>query len=219
MKKITFYEDSQFFYLRKSAGIASTFWKEKSFLDMIFGEKSLEVSDEFIENQNKNFSKEEEFWLMNRLDNETSWLLYFAKTREFADEFLALQKAGRLEKIYLADVHGDFPDKVKVVAWPLGHHKDGKEKMVVIKNANEARLIRWKAQEAVTQIEKLYYDPEKSQSTLRVVISKGVRHQIRAHLASLGFSIVWDGLYGKNNSKDGQKMAMSLWSFGLREQK
>ncbi|HMT00845.1 MAG TPA: RNA pseudouridine synthase [Candidatus Absconditabacterales bacterium] len=216
MKKIIFYEDFEFFYLRKPAGIASSFGKEKSFLDMIFLEKTCCVSDEFVENQNKNFSKEDEFGLMNRLDNETAGLLYFAKTREIADEFMVLQKTGELEKLYLADVHGDFPDGLKMVAWPIAHHKDGKEKMVVLKNSADIGTVRGKAQEALTCIEKLYYDSEKNQSTLRVVISKGVRHQIRTHLASLGFVIVGDGLYGKNKSKDGQKMAMHLWSFGLR---
>jgi 23S rRNA pseudouridine1911/1915/1917 synthase len=60
---------------------------------------------------------------------------------------------------------------------------------------------RWKEHQVTTQIEVIRYDPQKDISTLLVMISKGIRHQIRVHLASQGHPIIWDMLYGKKENE------------------
>jgi 23S rRNA-/tRNA-specific pseudouridylate synthase len=58
----------------------------------------------FIKNQKSNFTKEQEYGLLNRLDNATSGFLYFAKNKDFYDKFKKLQKEEKIEKVYYAKV-------------------------------------------------------------------------------------------------------------------
>jgi 23S rRNA-/tRNA-specific pseudouridylate synthase len=128
----------------------------------------------------------------------------------------------------LAQVYGD-PTKDKklysneeqtahkaqfTISFPLMHHGSISEKMLVIKDPKDLRLGRWKQHDIKTNIEIVYYDKEKDISTLLVTIQRGIRHQIRAHLASIGYPIVWDPLYGKKSSEN-----LHLWSVGFVVQK
>jgi 23S rRNA-/tRNA-specific pseudouridylate synthase len=56
----------------------------------------------------------------------------------------------------------------------------------------------------------LYYDEEKNISTLQIIISKWVRHQIRAHLSSIWYPIVWEKLYIKKASPEKLHL-FSIW--------
>jgi 23S rRNA-/tRNA-specific pseudouridylate synthase len=51
-----------------------------------------------------------------------------------------------------------------------------------------------------------------NQTTLLVKISKWVRHQIRAHLSSVWFPIVWEKIYIKTPSKED----LHLYSIGVK---
>ncbi|MBQ7617147.1 hypothetical protein IJS64_04185 [bacterium] len=64
---IVYYEDEYCFYVRKPAGIPTTYGKEKSFLEYLIDE------DHYIIKVLKSeFDQEEEYGLLNRLDNATS---------------------------------------------------------------------------------------------------------------------------------------------------
>ena len=54
---------------------------------------------------------------------------------------------------------------------------------------------RGKAHEVETVIETLYYDSQTNSTTCKILIQKGIRHQIRIHTASMGHPIVGDKLY------------------------
>jgi 23S rRNA-/tRNA-specific pseudouridylate synthase len=58
----------------------------------------------FTKNQLTNFTKEQEYGLLNRLDNDTSGFLYFAKNNNIFSEFKTLQKQEKVNKIYYAKV-------------------------------------------------------------------------------------------------------------------
>jgi 23S rRNA-/tRNA-specific pseudouridylate synthase len=61
-----------------------------------------------------------------------------------------------------------------------------------------------------TEIEKLYYDELSNTTTLLVTISKWIRHQIRAHLSSIWYPIVWEKIYIKNKSVEKLHL-FSMW--------
>lgn len=89
---------------------------------------------------------------MNRLDTDTSGMLYFARSRDVYKNWRDLQKKGYVEKYYLAQVWGDVGRNVEkcidkeikdacyvsvqennqdiVLRFPLMHHKHDVERMV-----------------------------------------------------------------------------------------
>jgi tRNA pseudouridine32 synthase/23S rRNA pseudouridine746 synthase/23S rRNA pseudouridine1911/1915/1917 synthase len=60
----------------------------------------------------------------------------------------------------------------------------------------------------------LHSDETTGVSTLLVGIYKGVRHQIRVHLAWIGYPVMGDPLYGKENEAG----KLRLWSVGFQIQ-
>jgi len=189
-------QDKEFFYLWKKAGIASSFWKKESILDLI--EKN--ILDANFCNYLKNiFFKNDEYWLLNRLDNDTIWFLYFAKNKEFYEKYKQEQKKWNITKYYYAIIDWDLPFENIEISYPIMHKN--KTKMIAIKNEKDTKKWRWKKHFVKTYIEKIYFDKKENITYLKVSIQKWIRHQIRCHLASINYPIVWDKIYNwkKNN--------------------
>ena len=198
-------EDENIFYLWKKSWIPSSFWKEESVLDFL--EKG-KLDDDFTKNQLNNFIKEQEYWLLNRLDNDTSWFLYFAKDEEKYNNFKLQQKNNQIEKVYYAMVKTNIENEVlwkNIIDFPIMHKN--KTKMMVIKNKNDEKKWRWKKHFVKTNIE--FIKKEWDYIWLKVIIKKGIRHQIRVHLASIWYPIIWDRLY---NWEDNDRLHLfSVW--------
>ena len=148
----------------------------------------------------KKFTKEQEYGLLNRLDNDTGWFLYFAKNQESYKLYKEQQKKLAIQKMYLAQVHGSpffkSNEKFITITTPIMHHRFDDQKMIVISDEKDKNQWRWELHQLSTTIELISYDRKKNRSLLRVMIYKGIRHQIRIHLKSIGAPIVGDKLYG-----------------------
>lgn len=210
------YEDDDLLYIWKPAGIPTSFWKEKSFLELIF-EDTDPTLHTFVAHQRSVFWEQEEFWLLNRLDNATTGLLYFAKTPEIKAEYKTFQKLGKLKKSYLVEVYGDIRYWIKkngfLVTFPLAHHKFEKDRMIAITSDHLLIKCEPRLHQVQTKILEHEWNADKQTTTLLVEIQKWIRHQIRSHLSAIGYPIVWDELYGKK--KDPQKGNLQLVSVGL----
>lgn len=57
----------------------------------------------------------------------------------------------------------------------------------------------------------MHYDKKTNTSDIMIRITKGIRHQIRAHLASIGYPIIGDTIY----SKQQHNSPLQLRSIGL----
>ena len=210
--KLNRYEDKYFYYFRKPCGIPSTYGKEKCFLDYLTESNDKDIQA-IIKSQKKYFSEQDEYGLVNRLDNDTTWLLYLAKTPLFKDKYKQAQIDWNVEKYYVADVYGKFTENEKIISYPITHHKFSPDRMVVILDTKQTGKIDTKRiQNAVTHVQVLYYDEVLNQTTLLIKISKWVRHQIRAHLSSVWFPIVWEKIYIKSPSKEN----LHLYSVGVK---
>ena len=210
--KLNRYEDKYFYYFRKPCGIPSTYGKEKCFLDYLIQSDDKDIKA-IVESQKEYFSEQEEYGLVNRLDNDTTWLLYLAKTPLFKEKYKQAQKDWKIEKYYVADVYGKFTENEKIISYPITHHKFSTDRMVVIFNTKQTGKIDTKRiQNAKTFVQFLYYDEKENTSTLLETISKWVRHQIRAHLSSIWFPIVWEKIYINTPSKD----ILHLYSIWLK---
>jgi len=140
--------------------------------------------------------------LVNRLDNETSGLIVAARTPDAVSDLKRQFKEESVRKRYLALVIGDPPDR-GVIEQPIAHHPSKARKMVACETEARARVLS--ARPAHTSFEVIErYDMDGAGYTLiSVMIKSGARHQIRVHLASLGFPISGDRIY-RNPKKRGQ---------------
>ena len=152
-KKFSFvyYQDRYFYYFWKPAGLASTRWKSVSFLDLMWDDRYNEQIRDILKSQMWFFWKEKEFWLLNRLDWSTTWLLYFAKNFKIYNKFRELQKEWKVNKFYVAEVYWNIQEWINkngsVINYSIMHHKFSDDRMVVVrelwdeKNENERFMM------------------------------------------------------------------------------
>lgn len=127
--------------------------------------------------------------IVHRLDRGTSGLLVVAKS-DRAHLALARQfKARRVERRYLALVHGVVPRAEGIVETAIGRHPHNRLRMAVRPSgAGRPAMTRYRVLERFAAPAPL--------TLLAVELGTGRTHQIRVHLAHLGFPVVGDRTYG-----------------------
>ena len=146
----------------------------------------------------------------HRLDRNTTGLVLFAKNEESLNILLAKFKNHEIEKHYRATIYG-IP-KVKKAKLEAFLFKDSKKSLVYISDEPKKGY-----QKIITSYEVIKEDKKQNISILDVKLETGRTHQIRAHLAYIGFPIIGDGKYGKNEiNKKFNKKTQLLESYSLK---
>ena len=103
-----------------------------------------------------------------------------------------MSKWGESKKVYLAVVKGTLKEKQGTINQPL--RLDEKEYRMHVGQHPHAKpaITHYKVKQTSTQ-----------RSLLEVEIETGRQHQIRAHMAWLGHSVIGDERYGKKDEKMG----------------
>ncbi len=196
-----FYEDGQFWYVWKPYDIPTTYGTQPCFLE------KLTTYTHTIATQICR-STQREFWLVNRLDNGTCGLLYFAKTAEIYKQYKLLQKQWYVDKIYYATVHWHMKALFGTIPYPIAHMRDNDQKMVcwypieqntkqksILTPYHKTYAIRGKLHFVQTEYCQCEYNPLAHTTLLMLKIKKWIRHQIRCHLASIWHPILNDDIY------------------------
>lgn len=126
--------------------------------------------------------------IVHRLDKDTSGLLIIAKNDE-AHVKMSKQIQDRLvTKKYIALVKGVVKDDEATIDMPIARSKVDRKKMAVDKDGKQA-VTHFK-------VIKRY----KGYTLLEIKIDTGRTHQIRVHMAKIGYPVVGDMVYsnGKN---------------------
>lgn len=146
----------------------------------------------------------------HRIDRNTKGLVLFAKNKISLDILTNKFKNREIEKHYLAKVYGIPAQKHDILEAYL--FKDSKKSLVYISDIPKKNYTK-----IITEYNVLDVDKNNNSSLLEINLHTGKTHQIRAHLAHIGYPIIGDGKYGVNsiNKKFGYKKQY-LYSYSLQ---
>ena len=122
------------------------------------------------------------FHVLGRLDRDTSGVLLFAKHSAAAASLARQREQGLLQKQYLALVSGCPAEDGGEVAFPLAPAGLGRMGVSV------------RGKQALTRYRVVWRTPHLS--LLSLTLGTGRTHQIRVHMAALGYPLLGDPFYG-----------------------
>jgi 23S rRNA pseudouridine1911/1915/1917 synthase len=135
------------------------------------------------------------YGIVHRLDKDTSGVLVVAKNAAAHNNLARQFKYRKINKRYLALVHGEMKSDSGQVLLPIGRHPVDRKKMSTSSRKSRSAETLWRVRERFEGI-----------TLVEVDLKTGRTHQIRVHCAAVKHPIVGDSVYGR--SKVGKKVLL-----------
>lgn len=126
----------------------------------------------------QHFAQKRPVFLVHRLDREASGLVIIAHKQASAAEFSQLIQERKIQKTYHVQVKGVLSDALRL-AGVVNEPLDGKP--------------------SETRFSVLQQQLQPARTWLSIDLVTGRKHQIRRHFAAIGYPVMGDPMYGKNN--------------------
>ena len=129
--------------------------------------------------------------IVHRLDKDTSGLMLVAKNEFTLEKLSEMISKKEVERKYIALVDGIIKNDSGEIDAPIGRDINNRQKMAVT-DIN--------AKEAITHFKVL--DRFNNHTLIECILDTGRTHQIRVHMAYIGYPVSNDPLYGRGKSDE-----------------
>ena len=140
--------------------------------------------------------------IVHRIDKDTSGLLLIAKTNK-AHEILAEDfKEKRVKREYIALLNGVFKQGSATIDAPIGRDKNFRERMCVTAENSKNAVTHMKVLKRYS-----------NHTLVSCILDTGRTHQIRVHMAYIGYPVYNDPVYAK---KEATSFGQFLHSYKMK---
>ncbi len=136
--------------------------------------------------------------IVHRLDKDTSGLMLVAKNEEMLEKLSQMIANKDVERKYLAIVSGKILNDSGTIDAPIGRDEKNRQKMAVTDVHGKNAITHFRVLERFL-----------NHTYIECVLDTGRTHQIRVHMAYIGFPVLNDPLYGRGKANEFGQMLHS----------
>ena len=129
--------------------------------------------------------------IVHRLDKDTSGLMLVAKNEFTLEKLSEMISKKEVERKYIALVDGVIKNDSGEIDAPIGRDRNNRQKMAVTDQNSK---------EAITHFKVL--DRFNNHTLIECILDTGRTHQIRVHMAYIGYPVSNDPLYGRGKADE-----------------
>lgn len=138
--------------------------------------------------------------IVHRLDKDTSGVMLVAKNDEIHDILSRMISEKKVKRTYLALVSGVIINDSGTIDAPIGRDPKNREKMMVTDINSKRAITHFKVLKRL-----------KKHTLIECILDTGRTHQIRVHMAYIGYPIFNDYVYGKEKIDEEFGQMLHSW--------
>lgn len=129
--------------------------------------------------------------IVHRLDKDTSGLMLVAKNLFTLEKLSEMISKKEVERKYIALVDGVIKEDSGEIDAPIGRDRNNRQKMAVTDQNSKEAITHFKVLERFN-----------NNTLIECILDTGRTHQIRVHMAYIGYPVSNDPLYGRGKADE-----------------